>query len=513
MAAAGQALKNARSALLVLFLAIVSSAHVGTLDTFFIGKAGAYRVQVTVRPPGVVPGLAQITIRVDGGNATRVTTQAAQWNLGTRGAPSPDAATRVPGDAQLWSSELWLMTRGSYGVNVAVDGDAGTGSVTVPVTNVATKRLPMSASLGWTLAGLGVFLAAGLLTIVGAAARESVLVPGEQPTNARRWKARAAVLVAAVVAALAIAGGRSWWGSVDAAYAGGLFQPLRAQATTRQDSGGRMVRLAIVDPAYIERWSTPIIPDHGKMMHLFLVRDSLAGALAHLHPAATDPLTFEARLGALPQGSYRYFADIVHESGYAETMTGRVALGAPDAAEGLLGDPDDALFLGQPSDDSVYRFPDSTTVSRNGAGAFAVGADVVMGFTVRDASGAVVSLEPYMGMPAHAMVMRDDGSVFVHLHGNGSFSMAAQQVLAAIERGDTLGERLPNSNVPRPRLTAMDTVGSAHATHARAEGRLEFPFSFPQPGRYTIWVQFKRGGVVQTAAFAVIAVAAAAGER
>ncbi|MEP7347282.1 MAG: hypothetical protein ABI877_18570, partial [Gemmatimonadaceae bacterium] len=112
-------------------LVLVLSAHVGTLDTFFSGKAGPYQVQVTVRPAGVVPGLAQVTVRVVGGAVTHVTTQAAQWNVGTRGAPAPDQALRLATDSALWSSQLWLMTRGSYAVHVTIAGAAGQGAVTV----------------------------------------------------------------------------------------------------------------------------------------------------------------------------------------------------------------------------------------------------------------------------------------------------------------------------------------------------------------------------------------------
>ena len=47
-------------------------AHVGSPDTFFGGKAGPYDVRVTVRLPGVIPGRAQVTVRVAGVTDSRV---------------------------------------------------------------------------------------------------------------------------------------------------------------------------------------------------------------------------------------------------------------------------------------------------------------------------------------------------------------------------------------------------------------------------------------------------------
>jgi hypothetical protein len=144
----GPWLQRTRRALLVSAIAVVCSAHVGTFDVFFAGKAGAYDVQVTVRPPGVIPGLAQIDIRVASGGVRRVTAQAAQWNLGARGAPAPDEARAVAGVPGLYSTQLWLMTSASYAINVAVEGAQGVGRVVVPVSAVATKRLPMVPGLG-----------------------------------------------------------------------------------------------------------------------------------------------------------------------------------------------------------------------------------------------------------------------------------------------------------------------------------------------------------------------------
>jgi len=48
---------------LLLLLCGVASAHVGSPDVFFQGNAGPYPLLVTIRPPDVIPGVAQIEVR------------------------------------------------------------------------------------------------------------------------------------------------------------------------------------------------------------------------------------------------------------------------------------------------------------------------------------------------------------------------------------------------------------------------------------------------------------------
>ena len=156
------------------------------------------------------------------------------------------------------------------------------------------------------------FVFVGGLTIFGAAARESVLPPGETPDAKRVRRGKMAMVGGGVVVALAVMGAMSWWDDLDAAYQRRIFQPLHTSARFAAASGRIVLTLTIDDPAWLGRSWTPLIPDHGKLMHMFLVKDDDLAAFAHLHPVSTDSNTFAVAFPRLPAGNYRVYADIVH---------------------------------------------------------------------------------------------------------------------------------------------------------------------------------------------------------
>ena len=486
-------LRRTAAALGALAALVLLAGHVGSPNVFFDGAAGPYPVRVVVRPPGVIPGLAEISVRVPEGDVRRVTVQPVRWDLGTRGAPRPDEARPVAGEPRLWSAELWFMDFGSYSVHVAVEGAAGTGTVIVPVPAVATQTLRMPRGMAIGLTGLGLFLFVGALTIVGAAARESVLPPGERPGPAQRRRAWIARAVAVPVLALALLGGSRWWRAEDRAYGENLYQAPETEATAAVVAGRRVLTLAITDSAW-GRYS-PLLPDHGKLMHMFLIREPGMDAFAHVHPVRADSTTFRLPLPPLPAGRYRVYADVVHESGFPQTFVETVEVPAALPGEDGAGlDPDDSWRVGGGAAGTAVRLEDGSTMAFERDARLAAGRETTLRFRVTDPSGAPAALEPYMGMTSHAAVSRDDGSVFVHLHPAGSVSATAQQMFAQRERGDTA--RAADG-------TLVVRAPEGHAVHAAdAEpGAVSFPYEFPREGRYRVWVQVKRAGRVLTGAF------------
>jgi len=495
--------------LFLCLLPLAGFAHVGSPNVVFEGQAGPYPIRVIIRPPPVVPGLAEISVRALTNGAQRVSVLPIHWRAGFKGAPPPDVAKPIPGETNLYHAELWLMTGGAYSVHVSVEGAAGLGTVIVPVNSMATRRLQMTGFLGALLAGLGLLLFAMLVTIVGAAVRESVLTPGLQPARRAIWRARGAVTLAALILATALFGGKRWWDNVDRHYRNNrLFKPVEVMASVQSDGIQHTLRLEIDDKNTGSLSWAPLVPDHGKLMHTFLVREPGLDVFAHLHPTRRSEKRFEALLPPLPAGEYRIYSDVTHENGLSKTLVATVAI--PDGPAGSLTpnetDPDDswhvgkALEVARPASNGeanaanaqVVRLSDDIVMLWERPPELIANRDVSLRFHVLDGDRQRVRLEPYLGMLSHAVIRRDDGTVFTHLHPAGNLSIASQQVFELRTQQGQVRKRItPEMMEKMCRLPSPEESRRAFS----------FPYEFPQPGVYRIWVQVKVDGRVRTGVF------------
>lgn len=89
--------------------------------------------------------------------------------------------------------------------------------------------------------------------------------------------------------------------------------------------------------------------------------------------------------------------------------------------------------------------------------------------------------------------VKTDGTVFAHTHPEGSAAMAAVM--------------LADANMGGSSNTSGDMAGMATDMPMNAapmSNVVEFPYGFPTPGRYRVFVQMKHGGTVETGVFDVM---------
>lgn len=232
-----------------------------------------------------------------------------------------------------------------------------------------------------------------------------------------------------------------------------------------------------------------LVPDHNHLMHLYAIRQPGLDAVYHLHPERTAPGMFRHRLPAMLPGTYRLYADIVHANGFPETL---VAAAQIPAFRGRPLSGDDAAGAAAPWKSatvptSAFSLPggyrmqwlDAASVPRAREPRY-------FRFCLLDPHGQPArDMSLYMGMPGHAAFVKTDDTVFAHVHPTGSVSMAAF----------VLAQNASVSSMAAMDMSAMD----ARSTSLPAN--VAFPYGFPTPGRYRIFVQMKHGNTIETGVF------------
>jgi len=276
------------------------------------------------------------------------------------------------------------------------------------------------------------------------------------------------------------------------------------------------------------------------MMHLFLVRDGEPGAFAHLHPAQRRAAEFEVPLPPLPAGPYHVYADVTHEDGFAETLTATAEI--PPASRAMkslwLGNSAEPicsvavaqrlatnLFLPPDGDDSwqmdnavpgasrqphnLSNDPSQRVVDAGGGylmiwenpAALIENHDASLRFRLLAPDNQPAPLEPYLGMLGHAVVRRQDGAVFAHVHPVGTFSMAAQEFFADGKAGKRPTFTGQSGVLPGEQQSPVGQLHGSHTNGVGTVGPVSFPYAFPKSGPYRIWVQTKSEGRILTGVF------------
>ena len=230
-----------------------------------------------------------------------------------------------------------------------------------------------------------------------------------------------------------------------------------------------------------------IVPDHGHLMHLFLVRTPALDRIWHLHPARQPDGSFVDTLPSLEPGRYSVFADIVDESGFPWTLVGSIDLpqinGTPLTGDDSGGQ---APALTSSSDSAIDVLDDGTRVvwHRDNA-ALRANVPMILRFEVQDQNGK----------PATDVE---------NLHGNGRARRDHELRLAGVRPHPSV--RLSPDGVADDgehqisRFNARNGYRILRDAVRDIAGAVDALW-FPQPGHYRIFLQFKRANKIETAHF------------
>lgn len=190
--------------------------------------------------------------------------------------------------------------------------------------------------------------------------------------------------------------------------------------------------------------------EHEKDLHLVVVRRDLTG-FQHVHPRLDRASGTWSVDVRLTPGVWRVIADLTPEGWDGITLADDVSV-AGDYRPVALPDDDRTAEVG------AY---DVTL-----AGETAPGASTVLTASVERDGAAVSDLEPYLGAYGHLVAIRAGDLGYLHVH--------------------------PEEGAPGP---------------------IDFATAFPTPGTYRLFLDFRHGGKVRTAAFTVVSGGAPSGDH
>lgn len=469
--------------LFTLFLLLIcraAQAHVGSKDVYEDVSAGPYKLFVTLRTPVVIPGTVVVEARSAGAPLRTITVSASPLTgNASRLLPEPETLTASTDDPRFYSGSLWVMAEGSWRLRFRLDGPSGVQVVSVPLAAVPLSITGMSAGMSYGLGALGFLLVFGAVAIAAAAARESELPPG-MAARGKAFAVRAALAgstALVVILGLLVLGDR-WWNVSAANSLRSLYQPIRMTPSLH---GGEL-SLQLSSASSEARPASDFIADHGHLMHLYAVREPGLDTVFHLHPDQVGLGKFELMLPAMPPGRYTLYSDLVHANGFPETAVASISVPAGLAGRPLTGDDayGAAAPVGKAEPSTRFILPDGSVMVWDRPPVLRAGSGYQFRFHLLGPDGQPArDMGLYMGMAGHAAFLKDDGTVFAHVHPEGSASMAAMM--------------LANETGPLGATTAMamDTPSSTVA----------FPYGFPTPGRYRVFVQMRRASTVETGIF------------
>ena len=486
-----------RRAVLALGSALVlhagAAAHLNSPNVYLEEAAGPWPAITVIDMPRAVPGEARVRVRLQDlkpGEAAKVRLLEIPPE-GEQAAPGWVEAKVLSADPSTFIAPMPLMTYGVWKARIEVSGGRGQGTIDIPVAAKTPPSQTITRSLAAILLTLAAFLLGTLWLIVRALSRDVYRGAATIPTWARRYLPAGTTL-----AFLGVLGFHMYaWAQMDAQLS--LRNARTTKATLAEMEGAvvagneTVLRLAVKDTK--GRPVTDLVADHGKIMHAVVVKVPEMTYFLHLHPVPAGPGAFDVNVDPPEPGRYEVFADLLYPTGATDTVTANFDAGpggGPRAPR--FADPDDsestqAAFGAEATGRRMTDVGDGLTMRLVSppAGPIAIRDLLDIGVELDGPDGKPVdALEPYMGMGGHLLIVRSDFQVFAHVHPMGTIS--AGMTMPPMHAG----------------MSPEEHAKMMAAMQSRIPGaRVSFPFGFPSPGKYRLFVQVKYGGKIRTGVY------------
>jgi len=475
------------------------NADIGHFNYIYEGKAFNNTVRVIIKAPGVVPGLADIVVKTFDNSMDEIFVTPIAWKekndwdaiiTGPQGAPPPDLMVPIQGEKNTYQAELWLMDFGAYNIQIKVVKNNQSEIINIPINSIANQINPMSSSMSFLLFSLMILLIAGLSNIITIAYRESTLQDISLLDKKRIKKSYFVQLVSLIIICFILYFANNWWAYTEKSFMKNLFKPLNNKVNLIKNDQQHILQILITDQAWKDGRISDFIPDHGKIMHLYLINENYQ-QLCHLHPKRNSQNRglFEVIIPPIDFGKYFLFMDVTLESGATQTLINSIDY-LPDNM--ILQN--DIRYLFSDKDDSYIKSTSSYHFEWiNKKNIFYANNEIELDFQILDVFNKAVNLEPYIQMGGHGAVIDSSGEIFIHIHPIGTISMASQELYDK------------EYNIQKSAICYFGTPSDSMKNYTNDLNLNSF-LSFPPlilntPGKYFMWIQGKSNNEIITDKF------------
>ena len=427
--------------------ALAHGGHTGPMQTF-TQQFGPYEIAITVEIPPSTPSPLYLDVAPEQDMAG-VTMR---FRVAPRGQPfdgAPVAELRGNAGPQgVYLTQLDVDRLGDWDLEASVSGPKGGGTARIPFT-IAAQPLPLG-SIG-LFAGLGGLVALMIVSITLSAISQRRGRPAPGWAN---WLIGQGMFACLIVAA--IFGIQQFSAAVQNAQASadpalsalGVGRPhanLALHTTPDLPQAGQPLTLTLdLSDGSTGLPVEDLIPHHDALLHLVVI--SADGAFySHIHPPRVAPGRYAIAITPDRPGRYTAYAEIQRQDSGTQVIVRDFELGgaAVAAAQPAPG------FGARDVAGMQVQVSSSLTPLR-------AGKQATLTFSFSRDGKPVSDLQPWLSMGGHMIARSADGATFAHVHAVGP--MAPSGVLAS---------------------------GVAYGPDVR------FVYTFPQPGRYQIWGQFR----------------------